>query len=246
MAVFCLCIRGWPRGMPIRRRSEFCLNPFKTQTSSQATVNKVIAVSRSYSIVPAAGRSRRMGRPKLLLPWGNWTLIDQLLQAWTDSAVDHTVVVVRADDDELRAACSRWPVHVVRPLNPPQDMKESVQIGLRFLEQRWQPKNEDRCFVAPADLPGLTSRVINRLIEANADPAAVTIPHFGKRQGHPALLAWPVTQQIFDLPDDLGINQVMKQNPRHVVSFPGSDYFGDVDTQDEYRRSLPEQKRFPD
>ena len=184
-----------------------------------------------------------MGQPKLLLPWDKWTLIDQLLYAWTGSAVNQTVVVIREDDEGLRSACARWPVHIVRPLHAPRDMKESVQTGLRFLEQHWHPSDDDRCFIAPADLPGLTSDIINRLIEASADSSCVTIPRFGERQGHPVLLPWPVTQQVFDLPDDQGVNQVVDGNPQLLVPFSPDQFFTDVDTPDEYRRSAD--SRFP-
>ena len=187
-----------------------------------------------------------MGQPKLLLPWGHWTLIDQLLQAWTSSAVDQVVVVVREDDGELIAACERWAVHIVRPPSAPRDMKESVQIGLRFVEQHWRPAQEDRCFISPADLPGLTSTVINRLIEANVDSSTITIPMFGNRQGHPALLPWPLTQQIFNLADDQGVNHVVATNPKYEVSFPADAYSPDVDTPQEYRLLLSEREKLSD
>ena len=56
---------------------------------------------RSFAVVPAAGRSERMGAPKLLLPLGDSTVIEHVLAAWTASPVTRTVVVVRADDAEL-------------------------------------------------------------------------------------------------------------------------------------------------
>src|SRR5438874_1514761 len=33
-------------------------------------------------IILAAGRSRRMGRPKMLLPWGNTTVLGHLVAQW--------------------------------------------------------------------------------------------------------------------------------------------------------------------
>ena len=123
------------------------------------------------------------------------------------------------------------------------DPQHSVQIGLRFVEEHWRPTDEDRCFIAPADLPGLTSTIINRLIDTKGDSSTVTIPKFGNRPGHPALLPWPVTQQIFDLADDQGVNQVVDTNPQYAVPFPADAYLPDVDTPQEYRSLLTEQKR---
>lgn len=193
-------------------------------------------MSRSWVIIPAAGLSRRMGRPKLLLPWNQWTLIDQVLFAWTGSDVDEIVVVLRDDDGPLRDACGRWPVHQVRVQQTPPDMKASVNFGRRFLETHWRPVKEDRCFVAPADLPELTVDIINRLLNEPFDPSTVTVPHFGDRQGHPVLLPWDILAKIDDLADDEGLNQLVSQHPQHVVTFAAEDYFGDVDTPQEYEQ----------
>lgn len=183
-----------------------------------------------------------MGQPKLLLPWGDWTVIDQVLYAWLSSDVDQVVVVVREDDRDLRSACSRWPVHLVKPIEAPREMKDSVRIGMTFLEHHWQPASDDRCFIAPADLPGLSSDVINRLIETDAGPSTAVIPRFGDRQGHPILLPWPVLQQIDDLSETQGVNQIVDQNPQRVVDFSAADYFQDIDTPEEYRELLNQQK----
>jgi CTP:molybdopterin cytidylyltransferase MocA len=34
---------------------------------------------QTFAIIPAAGRSVRMGQPKLLLPWGQTTLLEHVL-----------------------------------------------------------------------------------------------------------------------------------------------------------------------
>ena len=196
-------------------------------------------MSQSYAIIPAAGRSRRMGKPKLLLPWGKRTLIDQVLNVWTASVVAKIIVVVRSDDDDLTKACRRWPVELVRPETDPRDMKASVQIGLRHLEEQLHPASDDRCFIAPADLPGLRTDVINRLAESEVDSSTITVPVFGDRQGHPVLFPWPITRCVFDLAEDEGIDRLIDHSRKRTVSFPDGDYFGDLDTAEEYRRSLP-------
>ena len=83
---------------------------------------------RSFAIVPAAGLSTRMGRPKLLLPWKGATIIDYVLEAWTSSGVSAVVIVVRKRDGDLAAACrGHASVEVVSPDTDPEDMKASCQ-----------------------------------------------------------------------------------------------------------------------
>ena len=52
---------------------------------------------RAFAIVPAAGRSTRMGRPKLLLPWSDGSMIESQLRAWRASRV--AAVAARAAND---------------------------------------------------------------------------------------------------------------------------------------------------
>jgi molybdenum cofactor cytidylyltransferase len=199
--------------------------------------------NQCYAIVPAAGRSQRMGQPKLLLPWSHGKLIDQVLEAWTSSRVSHVVVVVRRDDPELCRACERWPVVVVRPEDPPGDMKASVQIGLRYLESQFQPTANDRCFIAPADLPTLTSKIIDRLIDTESDFSSIVVPQFGDRQGHPALVPWEITGEIFQLAEDEGVDRVVQRHKKTAVPFAPEDAINDVDTPEEYQRALQSRRQ---
>ena len=84
---------------------------------------------QSFGIVPAAGRSSRMGTPKLLLPWGDKTLIASVLQAWRSSRVARVVAVVHPEEHELARACARACVEVVQPAAPPPDIKASVRAA---------------------------------------------------------------------------------------------------------------------
>lgn len=181
-----------------------------------------------------------MGQPKLLLPWPcrdqpTATIMDRLLEAWTSSRVSQVVVVVRPDDVALANACRRWPVQVVEPEIPPMDMKASVQFGLEFLQSRFQPDRCDRVFVAPADLPTLSTAVIDRLVESPHNEDSIVVPVFGDRQGHPILIPWQLTNEIFRLGEDEGIDALVERHPKQSISFDPSELMEDVDTPDEYR-----------
>ena len=63
------------------------------------------SVPRFFGVIPAAGRSVRMGEPKLLLPWRDGTLIEHVLAQWLASRVACVTVVVHPDDQELAAVC---------------------------------------------------------------------------------------------------------------------------------------------
>ena len=184
-----------------------------------------------------------MGQSKLLLPWPthdrpDGTVIDSVLNAWTSSCVQQVIVIVRDDDQPLANACANWPVTVLQPLIAPADMKASVQVGVRFLEEQFAPEMTHRCFAAPADLPTLTDDVINRLAEAPSDPEHIVVPMFGARQGHPTLIPWLMMQEVFQLREDQGIDQIVNKHRRLNVFFPQSAVVQDVDTPGGYRGAL--------
>jgi molybdenum cofactor cytidylyltransferase len=195
--------------------------------------------SRCYAIIPAAGHSRRMGESKLLLPWRDGQIIDAVLRAWTTSRVSQVVVVMRRDDQPLRTACDRWPVSVVTADQDPPDMKASIQIGLRHLCDI--AKSADRCFIAPADLPTLTAEIIDALIDASiaaTESEKIIVPRFGQRAGHPALLPWSLTNQIFGLAENEGVNRIVDHHEKLYVPFSAEKLVTDVDTPEQYQQLL--------
>ncbi len=202
---------------------------------------------RCYAILPAAGRSRRMGQPKLLLPWpmpnkcdvepSVATLIDHVLQVWTSSRVDEIVVIVRSDDQALLKACLRWKVSIVQPEMAPSDMKESVQHGLRYL-QKINPGNQDCCFVAPADIPTLSANVIDRLIDTDSGGSTIVVPSYGGRSGHPVRLPWLLADEILALRENEGVDRVVARHPKIVLEFPAEVLEDDIDTPEEYQSAL--------
>jgi molybdenum cofactor cytidylyltransferase len=182
---------------------------------------------RSFAIVPAAGRSERMGVPKLLLPWGGSTVIESVLAAWTASHVSRTVVVVRADDMALLERVRRFDVDVVQPGDPPRDMKASVQLALVHLAERYAPSDADAWLVAPADLPRLLTAVIDRLLDAHRpDAPAVIVPTHRAERGHPTLLPWSLAREVHNLGDSEGINVLVD---RVGIRELASDHAGILD-----------------
>jgi len=185
-----------------------------------------------------------MGEPKLLLPWGKNKVIDRVLMSWTQSVVDEVVVVVRKNDRALRLACEKWPVTIVTPVMDPEDMKASVIAGLQWLDEHSRPADCDGCFVCPADVPGISSELIDCLLKRygslnqkadNALPTPLVVPRFGDRPGHPSLFSWTATRQISSLPQNVGLNHLVEQLAKKFVELPSQARLKDMDTPQEYR-----------
>lgn len=193
--------------------------------------------ARCYAVVPAAGRSVRMGRPKLLLPLRGRPLIAHLLVAWNEAGADAVVVVVRRDDDELASCCQQHGAEVVRPETDPPDMKASVLHGLARIERDHEPTRDDYWLLAPADMPLLRAEDLRTVMAAcrEGDGALVT-PTFEGRRGHPAGFPWPLAAEARSLPADQGLNQLVARGPLREVPLASPGVVVDIDTPEQYRR----------
>ena len=196
----------------------------------------------SYAIIPAAGASRRMGRPKLLMPWGDGCVIDHVLQAWCSSQVSRVIMTVRADDEPLRQQAARHDVEVVAVDPPPADMKASVQRALEHLQGCYQPQSTAVWLLAPADMPGLTIELIDHVLNSHqvAQPAIIA-PQVGERKGHPVLFPWDLDAAVDQLGPDEGIRELWKIHDGRTICWQDDRPLEDMDTLDDYQRLQSQQ-----
>ncbi len=200
---------------------------------------------RAYAIVPAAGQSRRMGQPKLLLPWKQGTIIEATLAAWQACPVAVVVVVVRPDDAELAAICRRAGAEVVVPDAAPPHMRDSVQLALNHLAGNYEPTDADVWLLAPADMPLLSPAIVHHLLAVHTSaPTAILTPTLGGRRGHPVLFPWPLAGKVPKLAEGRGINALHWENQSQAVACDhlgiAPAAFADVDTPEQYDQARPQ------
>lgn len=196
---------------------------------------------RSFAIIPAAGQSRRMQHHKLLLPWKSATIIEHVLAAWTSSRVARSVVVMRRDDRELQAVCRSADVDLVLPEHDPPDMKVSVQHALTHIQRMYNPAATDAWMLAPADMPRISSTVIDHVLAAfrSGPPEArrkIVVPIVRGQAGHPVLFPWPLRREVFALGPDEGVNALLKRHPIEELVLETVDILDDLDTPADYER----------
>lgn len=194
-------------------------------------------MTNSFAIVPAAGLSLRMGQHKLLMPWGDSTVIEQVLTAWTSSRVDRVVVVVRRDDAALIKACRMFSVDMVAMHPPPLEMKASVRYGLEFIRQAASPGEKDVWLLAPADMPRLCVETIDRLLDSHKPQhPTILVPRYENRRGHPVLFPWSAAVDVSTLAADEGVNALLKRHRVRYVETRDAAIHDDLDTPEDYQR----------
>ncbi len=191
---------------------------------------------RSFALIPAAGHSVRMGQPKLLMPLQGRPLIVHTLAAWLASQVERVVVIVRPDDAPLTDAVRAAGAEVAIPVAPPPDMKASLACGLAHIQDCYKPVQSDCWLVAPADMPGLSATIINRLIEhAATSPGTVLLPTIAGHRGHPVLLPWSLAGEMQRLAENQGLSDLIQRHPSQLIpcddlAATAKHAFADIDT----------------
>ncbi|MFP6765268.1 MAG: nucleotidyltransferase family protein [Planctomycetaceae bacterium] len=172
---------------------------------------------RLFAIVPAAGLSRRMGQPKLVIDLLGKPVVRWLLDTLAQSQIETTAVIMRSSDQELQQYVSRPDALAVLPDVDPPDMRTSVEHGLRAIEKQFHPQPGDGWLLIPADHPVLEVSVLLELISAwNRSAADVLVPQHQGRRGHPAFFRWKLASRVSSVPEGSGINWLLKSSDVQV------------------------------
>lgn len=176
-----------------------------------------------------------MGRPKLLLPWGGRTVLEQVLLAWKASPIQRIALVVHPDDALLADLGRQAGVDVVVPEQPPVDMLASVCTGLAHLEARYHPLSSDAWLLAPADFVALVPPLVESLLSAydSARPETLVAAHGGRR-GHPVLFPWAAAEGIRRIPSGEGIHQFVRRHGARCIEAGPAAVAADLNTPADY------------
>ena len=189
-------------------------------------------------IVLAAGRSRRMGRPKAFLSLGGRSFLERAVAALRGGGCDPVVVVAGPlgdlAADEIATAAAGLGATVAR--NPDADSPQvaSLRAGLRALGAEVQA-----AVVTPVDVPRADAETVRALSAAfAAGGAPVAQPFDGVRHGHPVLFARAVWPELMADPLPDGARTVIHAHAARRAEVRVRSLPADVDTPEEYRRLL--------
>jgi molybdenum cofactor cytidylyltransferase len=193
-----------------------------------------------FAVLPAAGKSLRMGRPKLSLPLGERTILEHVLAALHQAGVEHILVVLPPHGGELATVARKAGAYVHLLAEETADMRATVQQGLSWLEQRFPPRSDDAWLLVPADHPTLSSSVVGELDKAhkNHPECSIFVPTFDGRRGHPLALTWRHVAGMRAHVAGEGWNSYVRQHADDVreVAVETESVLWDLDTPEDYER----------
>lgn len=191
-----------------------------------------------FAVIPAAGKSSRMGRPKLALPLGERTILEHVVAALREAEIEHILVLIGPHIAELADLATSAGAYVCFVQTQPSGMRGTVEQGLLWLEERFNPRPEDTWLLVPADHPALDTAIVSQLESAHAarPQFSIVLPTYRDRRGHPTLFAWKHVAAIRNWPADLGLNTYVRQHVAQTLEVPVDcpEVLWDMDTPEDY------------
>jgi molybdenum cofactor cytidylyltransferase len=201
-----------------------------------------LVVLVTTAIVLAAGLSRRMGRPKLLLDLRGKPVIRHTVERLVAAAaMDEILVVVGPEHAALERALGGLSVRLVVNPAPEAGQGSSVSAGIQALSAR-----ATAALIALGDQPGIAVEVIRKLRAALETPGkSIAAPRYTDGLGNPVIFAAAVFPELAALPGDRGARSVVERDPaRLAVVEIASAMPSDLDTPEDYERlSAPDNSR---
>jgi molybdenum cofactor cytidylyltransferase len=184
------------------------------------------------AVILAAGGSQRMGQPKQLLLVDGQPMLRRVAEAACPARLTQVVVVIGAHSAQMREALAGLPVCV--QYNP--DWAEGIGTSLRAGIHALNPDVE-AALVILADHPGLSTRLIDRLVDGYQHAgAAIVAPAYRGRRGHPVLFAHTLFPELLRLQGDQGARSLLDRPDADLVCIDVDDpaVIQDIDTPDDY------------
>jgi len=191
-------------------------------------------------IILAAGASSRMGKPKLLLPWGDTSVLGHLIKQWQPPGAEQIAVVHGTGDKVIGSELDRLGFPAANRITNPQPgrgMFSSVQCAASWGE--WNPALTHWVIVL-GDQPHLRRETLRTLLDlATAHPEKICQPGRRARSRHPVVLPKAIFKRLKDSREET-LKQFLQNNASAVtlreMDDPGLDF--DMDTPADYEKAL--------
>ena len=189
-----------------------------------------------WAVILAAGVSRRMGTQKLLLPFGDATVIESVVLTALASRVDRVLAVLGADRDAVRQKLEPFGIDFVINENFVKGMLSSVQAGFAAL-----PPAAEAAVVMLSDQPFLPAGVVDAVVEAfRRSGKGIVVPAFQGRRGHPVLIGLKYHDEVLALDPTNGLRRLMRAHPDDIfeAAVEDANILRDMDVPEDYANEL--------
>jgi molybdenum cofactor cytidylyltransferase len=190
------------------------------------------------AIILAAGESKRMGQPKMLLRWGRVTVLEHVISVFMQARIKDILVVVGAEQERLEGITSKFPIRSVYNRDYANgEMLSSLQCGLRDLLTLQPPMETIATLIGLGDQPQVQEGIVRSICDAYENTnARLIVPSFQMKRGHPWLVAQPFWNELLDMKSPKTPRDFLNKHAHeiHYVETNTASILADLDTPEDY------------
>lgn len=195
-----------------------------------------------WALVLAAGKSERMGRQKLLLPWGDQTVIEAVIDNIILAGINKIMAVVGSQSEEIARVLGARPVTLCFNSHFAEGMHTSVIQGFSNI-----PESAGAVMVFLGDQPFIPTDVIKNVFHSwQSSGKGIVIAAYHGIRGHPTLFDMKYREEIIHLDRASGLRSLADKFPGEVLesetNYP--EITRDIDTKNDYLNELIKSKKY--
>ena len=179
-----------------------------------------------------------MGEPKQLLPFGESTIVETVVDNMLAARFDEVIVVIGHRAAEIQKQLGTRPIKTLFNPDYRAGMLTSAQTGIRAC------KESDAFALMLVDQPFITSARIDQVIEAyRQTEKGIVVPSYNYKRGHPVIFEQKYASDILDLDTESdGVRTLFKKYSDDIqyVTVDADDVLRDIDDREDYERALKE------
>ena len=178
----------------------------------------------------AAGGSERYGSPKQVAVLEGRPLLEHVVTALVESALERIVVVLGSNGPRVLAEADLGPAEIVICRDWAHGMSASLKAGIGAVS------DAEAALVVLGDQPRLSTASVARVLDARRPGVDFIRATYEGKPGHPALLESGIFERIHGLQGDRGAGSIAADVATAMVPCDDLGWPGDVDTIEDLQR----------
>jgi molybdenum cofactor cytidylyltransferase len=185
-----------------------------------------------------------MGQPKMILPWGETTVLGRVVKVFSEAGIQNLVIVTGGDREKVEHEISRLNnkftiTSVYNPHHEKSGMLSSILAGLKTI-----PEDAEAVLIGLGDQPQVEIATVKKIIKYfDQKGQGIIVPSYNHQRGHPILLNSIMVQELKTYKPEYSLRDFLNTHQGEISYVSANiSVLQDLDTPQDYQKYLGKNK----